>query len=150
MTDRARAAADHLHSAAIHLLRRLRGEDRTLGVGPAALSALSVLVFGGPHSLSALALAEGVRRPTMSRIVAGLVRAGLVRREADPDDRRTARLHPTARGRAVLRRGRARRVAALAALLATLDPSDVAHLDRAAGLIAAALGRPTAQPPDAG
>ncbi len=44
--------ADRLHSAAIHLLRRLRVRDRESGVGPAQLSALSVLVLGGgPRSL---------------------------------------------------------------------------------------------------
>ena len=141
MSHPARAVADRLHSAAIHLLRHVRGEDRALGVGPAALSALSGLVFGGPRSLSALALAERVRRPTMSRIVAGLVRAGLVRREPDPADGRAAVLHATARGRVLLRRGRARRVAALAALLATLDPAEVAQLAHAATLIETALAR---------
>ncbi len=39
--------ADRLHSAAIHLLRRVRVRDRESGIGPAQLSALSVLVFGG-------------------------------------------------------------------------------------------------------
>ena len=40
--------ADRLHSAAIHLLRRVRQQDTATGEGPARLSALSVLVFGGP------------------------------------------------------------------------------------------------------
>src|SRR5258707_14604829 len=78
-------AADRLHSAAIHLLRRLRGGDPESGVGPAQLSALSVLVFGGPRSLGELADAEQVRPPTMSRIVAGLGRGGLVGRQAAGD-----------------------------------------------------------------
>src|SRR2546425_11795543 len=69
--------ADRLHSAAIHLLRRLRVRDRESGVGPAQLSALSVLVFGGPRSLGELADAEQVRPPTMSRIVAGVERGAL-------------------------------------------------------------------------
>src|SRR5258706_5447171 len=74
-------AADRLHSAAIHLLRRLRVRDRESGVGPAQLSALSVLVLGGgPRSLGQLAEAEQVRPPTTSRIRAGLVRPGLARR----------------------------------------------------------------------
>ncbi|MGA7856601.1 MAG: hypothetical protein WCA11_01650, partial [Terracidiphilus sp.] len=71
----AQRIADQLHSAAIHLLRSVRTQDRSLGVGPAQLSALSVLVFGGPRSLTELAEAEQVRPPTMSRIVAGLVGA---------------------------------------------------------------------------
>jgi len=47
--------ADRLHSASIHLLRRLRVRDRESGIGPAQLSALSVLVFGGAKSLAELA-----------------------------------------------------------------------------------------------
>jgi MarR family len=82
-------AADKLHSAAIHLLRRLRARDRESGIGPAKLSALSVLVFGGSRSLGELAAAEQVRPPTMSRIVSGLERARLVRRH--PTKRRPAR-----------------------------------------------------------
>src|SRR5260370_7145614 len=81
--------ADRLHSAAIHLLRRLRMRDRESGIGPAQLSALSVLVLGGgPRSLGELAEIEQVRPPTMSRIVAGLVRAGLVRRRKTENGRR--------------------------------------------------------------
>jgi hypothetical protein len=59
--------ADRLHSAAIHLLRAVRRTDAELGIGPAKLSALPVLVFGGPCSIGALARAETVRLPTMSR-----------------------------------------------------------------------------------
>ena len=139
MPHRARAVADRLHSAAIHLLRRVRRYDPELGVGPAALSALSVLVFGGPRSPSRLAAAEQVRLPTMSRIVAGLERAGLARREPDPADRRAHVIHATPRGRATLRRGRRRRVAELAALLAPLDAERLAELERAAQVIEVVL-----------
>ena len=68
------AIADRLHSAAIHLLRRVRKQDAATGEGPARLSALSVLVFGGPMTLGQLAAAEQVKPPTMSRIVTGLER----------------------------------------------------------------------------
>ncbi|HXX01836.1 MAG TPA: hypothetical protein VEJ00_11510, partial [Candidatus Acidoferrales bacterium] len=61
--------ADRLHSVAIHLLRRVRKQDVETGEGPARLSALSVLVFGGPKTLGELAAAEQVKPPTMSRIV---------------------------------------------------------------------------------
>src|SRR5207237_10862841 len=86
--------ADKLHSATIHLLRRLRVRDRESGIGPAQLSALSVLVFGGPKALGELADAEQVRPPTMSRIVSGLARAGLVQREATEDGRRARLVAP--------------------------------------------------------
>src|SRR5690349_24381297 len=108
--------ADKLHSAAIHLLRRLRVRDRESGIGPAQLSALSVLVFGGPRTLGELAAAEQVRPPTMTRIVQGLEAAGLVRRRRDADDGRVHRLHATARGRRVMQRGRERRVENLSTL----------------------------------
>src|SRR5437660_9393484 len=116
--------ADRLHSAAIHLLRRLRARDRESAVGPAQLSALSVLVLGGgPRSLGELAEAEHVRPPTMSRIVAGLVRAGLVRRGKTEDGRRV-RLEATAKGTRILQEGRQRRVESLAQALASLPDGD--------------------------
>src|SRR6266446_688375 len=115
--------AGRLHSAAIHLLRRLRVRDRESGVGPAQLSALSVLVFGGPRSLGELADAEQVRPPTMSRIVAGLERAGLVRRHATEDGRRV-RLEASAKGTRILQEGRKRRVESLAKTLTLLSEKE--------------------------
>ncbi len=116
--------ADRLHSAAVHLLRRLRVRDRESGVGPAQLSALSVLVLGGgPRSLGELAEAEQVRPPTMSRIVAGLVRAGLVRRGKTEDGRRV-RLEATAKGTRILQEGRRRHVESLAHALFSLSNED--------------------------
>jgi len=127
--------ADRLHSAAIHLLRALRREDARLGIGPAKLSALSVLVFGGAHSISALAAAEQVRVPTMSRLVAALERDGLATRTPDPRDGRASLVRATASGRSALRRGRARRVAELAHRLAALPPAELEVLRRAGDLI---------------
>jgi DNA-binding MarR family transcriptional regulator len=116
--------ADRLHSAAIHLLRRLRVRDRESGVGPAQLSALSVLVLGGgPRSLGELAEVEQVRPPTMSRIVAGLVRAGLVRRGKTEDGRRV-RLEATPKGTRILQEGRLRRVESLAQAVSALSGED--------------------------
>ena len=116
--------ADRLHSAAIHLLRRLRVRDRESGIGPAQLSALSVLVLGGgPRSLGELADIEQVRPPTMSRIVTGLERAGLVRRRATEDGRRV-HLEATARGTRILQEGRLRRVESLAQALCLLPEKD--------------------------
>jgi len=129
------AAADHLHSAAIHLLRTLRRTDARLGVGPAQLSALSVLVFGGPRSIGALARVEQVRVPTMSRLVATLERDGLAARAADPRDGRASIVRATFRGRRVLLRGRALRTAELARRLAVLPQAERSALDQAAALI---------------
>lgn len=121
-------AADRLHSAAIHLLRRLRIRDREIGVGPAQLSALSVLAFGGPKSLAELAEAEQVKAPTMSRIVAGLLRAKLVRSRADKQDRRAVVIQATEKGIRIMQEGRRRRVEALAAAVRGLPQKEIAQL----------------------
>ena len=84
--------ATRLHAAAIKLLRLLRREDDASGMTAPRMSALSVLVFRGPLSLAELAAAEQVRAPTMSRLVEGLVREGLVTRETVPTERRVRAL----------------------------------------------------------
>lgn len=132
---RAERLADRLHSASIHLLRRLRRQDDASGVTAPHLSALSVLVFGGARTLGELAQAEQVRPPSMTRIVRNLERDGLVEREPHPEDRRSVRLRATDAGRRILEEGRARRVHSLAERLRALDPADVECLERAAGLI---------------
>jgi DNA-binding MarR family transcriptional regulator len=129
------AAADALHSAAIHLLRGVRKEDEQTGVGPARLSALSVLVFAGPLRLTELARIEQVKPPTMSKVVAGLERHGLVRRYVDTDDARAVRLEATAKGRQLLQRGRQMRVARLTRALRAATPDEVRVLAEAAVII---------------
>jgi DNA-binding MarR family transcriptional regulator len=120
--------ADRLHSAAIHLLRRLRVEDEALGISAPRLSVLSVLVFAGPKRIGELARVEQVEPPTISRLVDGLVRDGLAMREPDPDDARAVRVRATPTGARTLRRGRARRVETLRTRLATLSPTELAAL----------------------
>jgi DNA-binding MarR family transcriptional regulator len=127
--------ATELNSVAIHLLRRIRAADAALGITSARLSALSVLVFGGPRSLTELAEAEQVTAPTMSKLVAALERAGLARREPDPADGRAVRLSATRAGQRILERGRRLRVARLAAELRTLSAADQATLARAARIL---------------
>lgn len=127
--------ADALHSAAIQLLRRLRRMDDETGLSPARLSALSVVVFGGPLRISDLARAEQVRTPTITPIVAALEREGLVTREVDEHDGRASLLRATPAGREMMARGRARRVEALTAELRKLPAADRDILRRAADLM---------------
>jgi DNA-binding MarR family transcriptional regulator len=129
------AVADQLHSAALHLLRRLRSEDDALGISPPRLSALSVVVFAGPIGVGALAAAEGVTAPTMSRLVDGLERDRLVRRQPYPDDARGVLVVATAKGSRVLRRGRGQRIRRLAAALRGLSADELVVVARAAELI---------------
>lgn len=129
------ALADRLHSAAIHLLRAVRVEDRATGLSGPRLSALSVIVFGGPLSLSALAGAEQVRPPTISRLVQDLEREGLVERVRDPGDGRVWKVRATARGRQLLEEGRRRRVVRLAAAVEALPAAERRLLARAVNLL---------------
>jgi|SRR5579862_2684437 len=127
--------ADRVHSAAIHLLRRVRREDSVSGEAPARLSALSVLVFGGPKTLGDLAAAEQVKPPTMTRIVAGLQRTGLARRVVDDSDSRRICVHATAKGVRVLQNARKRRIDALARGFSRLSQADLSAIDRAAEIL---------------
>jgi DNA-binding MarR family transcriptional regulator len=132
-------AADRFHSAAIHALRHVRREDPASGLSAARLSALSVLVFGGPRTLGELAAAEHVRPATMTRVVQALEEAGLVARESDERDGRVTRVRATPRGERVMWRGRERRVERLASLLDRLTPEEVAQIRAAAELVERAL-----------
>ena len=127
--------AARVHSAALHLLRRLAQDDRATGVSAPRLSALSVLVFGGPRTIGELAGLEGVTPPTMTRLVAAMVADGLIDRREDPADRRVVRVQASATGRSLLLAGRDRRVAALAAMVKPLTAKERRRLDAAAATI---------------
>jgi len=131
----AEALADQLHSAAIHLLRQLRKEDDASGLSAPRLSALSVVVFGGPLTLGELARAEQVKPPTMTRIVTGLEKEGLVKRKGDLRDRRLTHIEATSKGHKVLTAGRARRVKKLANAVSRLEKTELAELRRGVQLL---------------
>jgi DNA-binding MarR family transcriptional regulator len=131
-----RTVAERLHSAAIRLLRRLRREDEAMGLTAARASALSVIVFGGrPVTLGALAQAEQVSAPTITRLIVGMERDGLVRRAPDPHDGRVVWLQATPKGARLLHAGRRRRVAALEADLASLGSAERETLASATSIL---------------
>jgi DNA-binding MarR family transcriptional regulator len=131
--------AGHLHSTAIHLLRLVRVQDAASGIGPARLSALSVIVFGGPVSLNDLARAEQVRPPTASRIVDALEADGLARRRVNQQDRRAVLIEATKKGAAMLKQGRKRRVRFLASHLSRLSRAELRDIERAVQAIQKAM-----------
>jgi DNA-binding MarR family transcriptional regulator len=120
--------ASSYNRLAVHLTRRLRLTDRESGVPPARLSALSVLVFGGPQTISELAHAEGVSLPTISRIVRGLENEDLAERCPHPTDGRSATIAATAAGIALMETTRLRRVEQLARRLGRLPSEHIARL----------------------
>ncbi len=133
--DEAAALAERLHSAALRLIRRLAKGDAAMGLSRPKASALSVLTFGGPMTLKALAAAEQVRAPTMSRLVAELEAEGLATKAVDAQDRRVVRIAATPKGKKLLIAGRDLRVGKLAAQLAALSQRERATLQSAAEII---------------
>jgi DNA-binding MarR family transcriptional regulator len=133
--DDAHAIAERIHSAAIRLLRRLRKTDSVSGLSGPKSSALSVLVFGGPQTLKDLAMAEQVRAPTMSRLVAELEAEGLATKKEDEKDRRVVRIAATAKGRALLEAGRDRRLEVLTNQVAALSSDERQTLRRAGEIL---------------
>lgn len=138
--DLAFETADRLHSAAIHLLRRLRRQDASTGLAAPRLSALAVVVFRGPIPITALAAAEQVRPPTMTRIVAALEAAGLVKRETDASDRRVSRISATAAGKRMLEQGRRRRIEELSRELAGLPAAQLNTVTEAVAILEGIVG----------
>jgi DNA-binding MarR family transcriptional regulator len=139
MSSAKRHAAGGIHSAAIHLLRRVRDEDEAMGITPSRASALSVLVFGGARSLTELAAAERVTPATMSKLVSALEREDLVRRYPAVDDARSIRIEATAKATRILKRGQARRLDLLERLLADATEAEVAAVRTAAEVVERAL-----------
>lgn len=126
--------ASRLRLGVTRLARKLRQEAEA-GITPSLLIALSSIERGGGMTIGELCAVEQVQPPTMTRIVAALVEAGLVTREPDPDDRRVAWVRVTPAGVKLLRRSRRRKDAYLARQLHALEPREIAVLDRAAGIL---------------
>jgi DNA-binding MarR family transcriptional regulator len=131
--------AIEVNSLSIHLVRWAKRADADLGVPPARLSALSVLVFGGDRTITALADAELVTLPTMSRVVAGLEEMGLARRVPNPDDARSVVIRATATGRRLMQRGRQARVDRLTRVLEAVPASERTTVERGLRLLRDAL-----------
>ena len=123
--------AGHLRLVVARTARRLR-QEAGADLSPSLISALATIDRHGPLTPSELAAHERVQRPTATRVLARLENAGLVDRSPDPADRRSALISASAAGRTLLRRQRSRKNQYLARRLATLDPDEVATLERAA------------------
>lgn len=126
--------ASRLRLGVTRLARRLR-QEAELGISPSQLVALSSIERAGPMTMSELCAAEQVQPPSMTRTVSALVEAGLVAREPDPTDRRVAWLHVTPEGVRLLNRSRRRKEEYLSRELRSLQPRELAALDRAADIL---------------
>jgi len=126
--------AARLRLVVTRLARRLRQQSAE-GLTPSQISALSSIERHVAVTPSELAALERIQRPSATRLLNGLMDAGLITRQADSSDRRVARLSLTREGVAVLKRGRSRKNAYLARKLRTLQPEELEALERAAAVI---------------
>ncbi|HXZ62226.1 MAG TPA: MarR family transcriptional regulator [Acidimicrobiales bacterium] len=137
----AEEVAGRLRRAVNRLQRRLRQESLE-GLSPAQASALGAVSRHGLPTLGELAAIEQVQPPTMTRIVASLAEAGMVSREADPKDRRSARVRLTPAGERSLVRMRTRRNAFLVRRLHELAPDEQQHAAELVSLLEHLLDEP--------
>lgn len=98
-----------------------------LGAESSALMLLPPLLAMGPMRVTDLAEIKQADPSTVSRQAAQLVKAGLARREADPDDGRASRLAVTEAGEAACERLRAARVAMLGEALSEWPAQRIAE-----------------------
>jgi DNA-binding MarR family transcriptional regulator len=102
------------------LSRRLRPTVAGAGLTPSQASVLFTVVRFGPLGLSEVAGIESLNPTMLSRIAALLCDAGLIRRMADPGDRRAAIVQATAAGRRMRERIHRERTQALSAHVSEL------------------------------
>jgi DNA-binding MarR family transcriptional regulator len=126
--------AARLRLGVTRLARKLRQQAEP-GITPSMLSALTSLRHHGRMTMRELCTHEQVQPPSMTRVVAALVEAGLATRTADRDDGRVAWVEITAAGAKLLERYHRRREAYLTKALARLEPREVAILEDAVGLL---------------
>ena len=155
--------SDRLGHQLMRVMRAMERAKAGKGVGPdgverAAYVLLARLVLEGPRRSNALAESVHSDPSTVSRQVAGLVRAGLVERRPDPDDGRATLLAATDEGLRVFQANRDRRNREIGALTAHWDESDrvrlVELLDRLTSdfenhHLSSAASSPVLAPPEA-
>ena len=108
----------------IYLVRRLDADGE---LSAAQLSTLKMLLDDGVR-VGEIARNLGVKVPSATEQIIKLERAGLARRDADPDDSRAVRVTLTGEGRTAVEHANARRNAVMAGILASLSDSDRAAL----------------------
>jgi DNA-binding MarR family transcriptional regulator len=120
-----------LRAAIGRLSRRLRPTVAGSGLTPSQTSVLFTIVRNGPLRLSDVAELEALNPTMLSRFVGQLTDAGLIRRTADPGDRRAALVEATSQGRRLRERIHRERTRALETYVDELDESQREILWRA-------------------
>ncbi|MEJ5912898.1 MarR family winged helix-turn-helix transcriptional regulator [Pseudokineococcus sp. 1T1Z-3] len=131
----ASALAADLRVALMRSVRRIRAEKAEGALPDSQYSTLAMLEHLEPTTPGALAEAEHVQPPSMTRTLAALVEAGVVVRREHPGDRRQVLLETTPAGKDLLRATRRRRDQWLTRRLATLSPHERSVLAEAAEIL---------------
>lgn len=131
---------ERFHHLAIRMLRSMRAVDEAGGLSGPRASALSLLVFRGPLALKDLAAAEGVKPPTMSRLVKAMQAEGLLEVAGSPDDPRRLAIAASARGRRLMLGARARRLKALSDALSGASAAELRALETVVRMLEKAFG----------
>lgn len=113
------------------LVTTIARETASLSVSRTAAGTLAALERHGALRISDLTRLEAVGQPAMTGLVQRLENAGLVRRTADPDDRRASLIDLTVAGREALEDRRRTQDSMLVARLDRLPPEHLDALDRA-------------------
>jgi DNA-binding MarR family transcriptional regulator len=142
--------ARRLSSLGLHLVREAAAGEERDGLTTARLSALGLLVLGGPRRLGELAAAERVRPPTMTRLVRALEAEGLVTRERGGVDGRSVVVSATEAGGGAFQAALSGHAGALAARFGRLSVPARRSLESAAGILEQVLREPSASdaPPE--
>lgn len=117
-----------LQHFATRLIRLARSSYKEHTLSSAQYSVMALLSNEPDMSVVELARRERVAHPSMSRLVAGLIRSGLVVRTAHPNDRRSGLLRLTHAGETVYREVAERRVMLFRMLIAQLSPEALAEI----------------------
>jgi DNA-binding MarR family transcriptional regulator len=135
--DNPESLATDLSVIAVRLVRWLRAADAAPALSGPEASAMSVIVYVDGVTPSRLAELEQVKRPTITRLLDGLVQRGLVRKQENLDDKRSSLLFATSDGLKLWQAGQLRRIAPLADRVAGLKPEELRQLRSALPLLRA-------------
>lgn len=120
--------AVRLQHFATRLIRIARSTHKEHSLSSAQFSAMALLSDQPRMSVVELARREGVAHPTMSRLIAGLIRLKLVSRTVNPADKRSGLLRLSPAGEKLYREVVARRILLFQMLLSELSPATIAEI----------------------
>lgn len=114
-----------LHKASRQLSVYLESRTRELGLSPVEGHVLTYLRSYAPAPIAELVRVFGIKQSTFTSLLDRLEGAGLVRRELNPDDRRSFLIHLSDAGRELADRSNGLLEALEADIRAHVEPRDV-------------------------